>query len=207
MLKSIPITIFSLLIAIPLFAEDYNPYSDNINHFEVGINAGYSIITHEKSIFWDNALNYGLILAYNIDDLNTLELNANFAEIIPLDGNTDIERHYRYRIYPLSFNYYRNIGEVNNVKFFFGGGLSYIYGEYIVDDFLYENNRRSTALRRVYSTNGFGISPAMKVRSPFGDALAIDVLVNYNLIFMESRNSAELSLDHINAKLGLTYMF
>jgi hypothetical protein len=207
MLKSIPITIISLLIAIPLFAEDYNPYSDNINHFEVGINAGYSIITHEKSIFWDNALNYGLILAYNIDNKNSLELNANFAEIIPLDGNTDIERHYRYRIYPLTFNYYRNIGEVNNVKFLFGGGLSYIYGEYIVDDFLYENNRRSTALRRVYSTNGFGISPAMKVRSPFGDALAIDVLVNYNLIFMESRNSAELSLDHINAKLGLTYMF
>ena len=207
MLKSIPITIISLLIAIPLFAEDYNPYSDNINHFEVGINAGYSIITHEKSIFWDNALNYGLILAYNIDKKNSLELNANFAEIIPLDGNTDIERHYRYRIYPLTFNYYRNIGEVNNVKFFFGGGLSYIYGEYIVDDFLYENNRRSTALRRVFSTNGFGIAPALKVRSPFGDALAIDVLVNYNLIFMESRNSAELSLDHINAKLGLTYMF
>ncbi|MFN3194613.1 MAG: outer membrane beta-barrel protein [Chlorobiota bacterium] len=207
MLKSIPITIFSLLIAIPLFAEDYNPYSDNINHFEVGINAGYSIITHEKSIFWDNALNYGLILAYNIDNKNSLELNANFAEIIPLDGNTDIERHYRYRIYPLTFNYYRNIGEVNNVKFFFGGGLSYIYGEYIVDDFLYENNRRNTALRRVFSTNGFGIAPALKVRSPFGDALAIDVLVNYNLIFMESRNSAELSLDHVNAKLGLTYMF
>lgn len=207
MLKSIPITIISLLIAIPLFAEDYNPYSDNINHFEVGINAGYSIITHEKSIFWDNALNYGLILAYNIDNKNSLELNANFAEIIPLDGNTDIERHYRYRIYPLTFNYYRNIGEVNNVKFFFGGGLSYIYGEYIVDDFLYENNRRSTALRRVFSTNGFGIAPALKVRSPFGDALAIDVLVNYNLIFMESRNSAELSLDHVNAKLGLTYMF
>jgi hypothetical protein len=190
-----------------LFAKDYNPYSDNMNHFEVGINAGYSIITHEKSIFWDNALNYGLILAYNIDNKNSLELNANFAEIIPLDGNTDIERHYRYRIYPLTFNYYRNIGEVNNVKFFFGGGLSYIYGEYIVDDFLYENNRRSTALRRVFSTNGFGIAPALKVRSPFGDALAIDVLVNYNLIFMESRNSAELSLDHINAKLGLTYMF
>jgi hypothetical protein len=207
MLKYIPITIISLLIAIPLFAKDYNPYSDNMNHFEVGINAGYSIITHEKSIFWDNALNYGLILAYNIDNKNSLELNANFAEIIPLDGNTDIERHYRYRIYPLTFNYYRNIGEVNNVKFFFGGGLSYIYGEYIVDDFLYENNRRSTALRRVFSTNGFGIAPALKVRSPFGDALAIDVLVNYNLIFMESRNSAELSLDHINAKLGLTYMF
>jgi hypothetical protein len=207
-MKSVFLVLVSLfLFTSSCYSEDYNPYEDNINHFEIGVNAGYSIITHEKSIFWDNSLNYGAVIAYNIDDKNTIELNANYTEILPLDGNTDIERHYRYRIYPLTFNYYRNVGEVNNVNFYFGGGLSYIYGEYIVDDFLYENNRRSTALRRIYLTNGFGIVPSIKIRSPFGNSLAIDVLINYNLIFMESRNSAELSLDHFNAKLGLTYMF
>jgi len=207
MLKILLILIISPLFFLSTYADDYNPYADNINHFEVSINAGYSIITHEKSIFWANSLNYGLTIGYNIDDENTVELSANHTEIRPHEENRDIERHYRYRIYPLSLNFYRKIGNMDEVSFFLGGGLSYIYGEYIVDDLLFETNGRRTTLRRVYASNGFGIAPALKVRSPFGDALAIDVLVNYNLIFMESRNSAELSLDHVNAKLGLTYMF
>ncbi len=207
MLKLTLISIFIPFLIISTNADDYNPYADNISHFEVGINAGYSIITHEKSIFWANSLNYGLTIGYNIDDKNTIELNASHTEIRPHEDSREINRHYRYRIYPLSLNYYRKIGNMDEVSFFLGGGLSYIYGEYIVDDLLFETNGRRTSLRRVYASNGFGIAPALKVRSPFGDALAIDVLVNYNLIFMESRNSAVLSLDHVNAKLGLTYMF
>mgnify|MGYP000029412571 CR=1 FL=1 len=65
---------------------------------------------------------------------------------------------------------------MNEVSFYLGGGLSYIYGEYIVDDLLFETNGRRTSLRRVFATNGFGIAPALTVRSPFGDALAIDVI-------------------------------
>ena len=196
-----------IFITNSIKAYEYNPFEEKINHFEIGVNAGYSIITHEKSIFWANSLNYGFSLGYNIDNKNTLEISANYSEIRPHVDNREINRNYRYRIYPLSLNYFRNIGYIDEVIFYLGAGASYIYGEYIIDDFEFENNGRRTVIRRRFSTNGFSLAPSLKVRSPFGDALAIDVLVNYNLLFMESRNSAELSLDHINIKLGLTLMF
>ncbi len=96
---------------------------------------------------------------------------------------------------------------MNELEIYAGIGVAYIYGEYIVDDIQYTTNQRRYRLRNKYATNGFGIIPNIKARSPFGQNFAVDISLDYNIIFMESRDGAQLSLDHINAKLALVYIF
>jgi hypothetical protein len=190
-----------------LLADDYEPFADKQKPVEISINAGYSIITHEKSIFWDNGLTYGLGLNYNFTKDMSLGLSAGFTEYRPNESINQIDREYRYEIYPLMLNFQNRLGIINEMEIFAGIGLAYVYGEYIIDEFQYLTEQRRIRIRYKYATNGFGIVPNAKVRSPFGDNLALDVSLDYTMLFMESRNSAELSLDHINAKIALVYRF
>lgn len=187
--------------------DDYNPFAENKKTLEISINGGYSIITHEKSIFWDNGLTFGLGVNYYITDDFLFGVSAGQTAYRPRPEITQIEREYIYEIYPLIFNFQNKFGKVNELEIYGGIGLAYIYGEYTVDNFQYFENGQRLRIRYLYASNGFGVIPNVKVRTPFGDNFKVDVSVDYSLLFMESRNGAELSLDHINAKLALVYIF
>lgn len=190
-----------------LLADDYEPFADKRKPIEISINAGYSIITHEKSIFWDNGLTYGLGVNYNFTDDFSFGVSAGYTDLRPNEGINQIDREYRYDIYPLMFNFQNRLGKINELEIYAGIGLAYVYGEYLIDEFQYLIDQRRTRIRYTYATNGFGIVPNVKVRSPFGEDFAVDISLDYTMLFMESRNSAELSLDHINAKIALVYRF
>ena len=190
-----------------LTADDYEPFAEKNKPVEISINAGYSIITHEKSIFWDNGLSYGLGFNFNFTDDMFLGLSAGYTEYRPNEGINQIDREYRYDIYPLMLNFQNRLGEINEMEIFAGIGVAYVYGEYIIDEFQYLTDQRRIRIRYKYASNGLGIVPNAKVRSPFGDNFAVDVSLDYTMLFMESRNSAELSLDHINARIALVYIF
>lgn len=190
-----------------LLADDYEPFGDNKQGLEVAINGGYSIITHEKSIFWDNGLNFGLGFNYNFTQDFSFGVSAGYTAYRPNESINQIDREYRYEIYPLMLNFQNRLGKINELEIYAGIGLAYVYGEYIIDEFQYLTEQRRIRIRYKYATNGFGIVPNVKLRSPFGDDFAVDFSVDYTKLFMESRNSAELSLDHINAKIALVYRF
>ena len=198
-----------LLLVSPLrsLADDYDPYPDNNRTLEFAVNGGYSIITHEKSLFWDNGFNFGLGFNYYFTQEYLIGITANYIAYYPRPELVQIEREYEYEIYPLIFNFQKKLGDINELEIFAGIGLSYIYGEYQIDDYLYSTNTQRRRIRYQYASHGFGIIPNAKVRSPFGQDFAVDFQVEYNMIFMESVNNAELSLDHINAKLALVYIF
>lgn len=202
------VNLFLLLVSSNrLLSDDYDPYPDNNRTLEFAVNGGYSIITHEKSIFWDNGFNFGLGFNYNLSEDYLIGLSANYLAYYPRPEISQIDREYRYDIYPLILNFQNKLGEMNELEIYAGIGLAYIYGEYIVDDIQYTTSQLRYRLRNKYATNGFGIIPNIKARSPFGQSLAVDISLDYNIIFMESRNGAVLSLDHINAKLALVYIF
>lgn len=194
---------------IPSMADDYDydPYYENDNSFEVFANVGYSIITHEKSIFWDNGYNVGFGGNVYLQNNLLLGISAGYTAYYPNVGINQIDREYRYEIYPLIFHAEYKLGSINDLGIYGGLGLAYIYGEYKIDDIQYLNSGQKLRIRYLYATNGFGIIPNLKVRSPFGDNLAVEASIDYSLIFMQSRNNAELSLDHINIKLAAVYIF
>ena len=190
-----------------LLADDYDPYPDNNKTLEFAVNGGYSVITHEKSSFWDNGYNFGLGFNYNLTEEYVIGVTANYIAYYPRPEIPQLNREYRYDIYPLIINFQKKLGVMNDLEVYAGIGAAYIYGEYIVDDIQYLTNQQRVRLRYKYATNGFGVIPNIKVRSPFGQNFAVDISLDYNLIFMESRYDAQLSLDHINAKLALVYSF
>ncbi len=203
------LAIFILVTFIPnyLIADDYDPYPDNEKTIEFAINGGYSIITHEKSFFWDNGFNFGLGFNFYVTQEYVIGLTANYIAYIPRPEQEQIERDYEYEIYPLILNFQKKLGNMNDLEVYGGIGVSYIYGEYQVDEFIFSTNTQRVRLRNQYASHGFGIIPNFRVRSPFGQDFAVDFQAEYNMIFMESRNNAVLSLDHINAKLALVYIF
>ena len=200
--------IFFILMSLELISEsDYNPFEDNRKTFEISINGGYSIITHEKSIFWDDGLTFGLGINYYFTNDFLIGVSAGQTAYRPRPEISQIDREYIYEIYPLNFNFQYKFGKINQLEIFGGIGLAYVYGEYTVDNFQYFDNGQRLRIRYVYASNGLGVIPNVKVRSPFGDDFAVDFSVDYSLLFMESRNNAVLSLDHINAKIALVYVF
>lgn len=200
--------ILFIFMSLELLSEDdYNPFAENKKTLEFSINGGYSIITHEKCIFWDNGFNFGLGVNYFLTDDLIFGVSAGQTAYRPRPEIIQIDREYIYEIYPLIFNLQKRFGNINDLEIFGGFGLAYIYGEYTVDNFQYFENGQRLRIRYVYASNGLGIIPNVKVRSPFGDDFAVDFSVDYSLLFMESRNNAVLSLDHINAKIALVYGF
>lgn len=207
-LQQVLIPILFIIINLELISDnDYNPFDENKKSIEISINGGYSIITHEKSIFWDNGFNFGLGVNYYLTDDLLFGVSAGQTAFRPRPEISQIDREYIYEIYPLIFNLQHRFGKINDLEIFGGFGLAYIYGEYTVDNFQYFENGQRLRIRYVYASNGLGIIPNVKVRSPFGADFAVDFSVDYSLLFMESRNNAVLSLDHINAKIALVYGF
>ncbi len=203
--------LFALLLPFLILnrslADDYDPYPDISKSFEVNLNAGYSIITSEKSNFWDNGYNFGVGFNIYFSQELLLGVSAGYTAYYPRPEIPQIDREYRYEIYPLLFNLQYLFGNINDLELYGGIGASYIYGEYKVDDLQYLNNSQRIRIRYLYATNGFGLVPNIKIRSPFGNNLAVDFQIEYNMIFMQSRNNAQLSLDHINGKLVFVYLF
>ena len=204
---SLIISINFLTIPNRLLADDSDSYPDNNKSLEFAVNGGYSIITHEKSIFWDNGFNFGLGFNYYFTQEYLIGITANYIAYYPRPELEQIEREYEYEIYPLILNFQKKLGVMNELEIYAGIGLSYIYGEYQIDEYLYSTNTQRRRIRYQYASHGFGIIPNFRIRSPFGKDFAVDFQAEYNMIFMESRNNAELSLDHINAKIALVYIF
>lgn len=187
-------------------ADDYDPFPDNNKTLELTINGGYSIITGEKSVFWDNGYNLGVGFNFYFTQDYLVGVTAGYTAYYPRPEINQIDREYRYELYPLTFNFQSKLGVINDLELYGGLGLAYIYGEYKIDEFQYLTNSQKIRIRYLYATNGFGIVPNLKLRSPFGQNFAVDFSVEYNLIYMKSRNNAQLSLDHLNAKLALVYI-
>ncbi len=190
-----------------LLADDYDPYPDDNKTLEFAVNAGYSIITHEKSYFWDNGYNLGLGFNYYINEDYQIGLTANYIGYFPRPEQVKIDIDYRYDIYPLILNFQNKFGEINELEVYGGIGVAYIYGEYIIDNIQFTNNQQRLGIRTKYYSSGFGLIPNIKARSPFGQSLAVDISLDYNMIFMDSPEKTDLSLDHINVKLALVYIF
>jgi hypothetical protein len=106
-MKHLFITVITaILIIIPKwsYADDYDPYYSEAKSFEVFANVGYSIITHEKSIFWDNGYNVGLGANLYLENNLLLGVSAGYTAYYPNPEINQINREFRYEIYPLIFN-------------------------------------------------------------------------------------------------------
>lgn len=205
MKKLVYILIF--LTALNLFAGyDYYDEDENEKTFELGGFYGLSFIQGDKSTYWDSGFNLGLGSRYNINENILISLDIGYAIWYPV--NQDVDREYNYEIFPLTFSGHYKLGNFNEYKIYGGLGVSYVSGNLQVDQSV--DSESSDSYRIIeynYGTNGYAITPSLLVRVPFGDHVFLDVLAMYRYLEMESRNSINLSLDHLNFNGGLYISF
>ena len=210
-MRIITLSLLFIFVSANLIADDYeydyDYHEDTANEsiFEFGAIAGLSF-TQTKTDFWDDGFTLGASLRYNVNDDVLTGLNATYTIWTPIQEF--VSERYEYEIYPLTFDFLYRLFPFKDYSVYGGLGLSYIYGEYQIDNIEdLGGGRTRLLLRRQWASHGWGFNPQILIRVPFGGNFKSDLNVFYRYIYMEDRNGAELSIDHLNVNLTFHYIF